>query len=424
MESKSALSWMLLSAWVLSAASGVSVTIRAAPGQTVSLPCRAPSNTDIIVVEWTRPDLEPEYVLMYKDGWSDPDHQHQAFKGRVELEDREMKDGDVSMILKNVTSSDTGTYECRVVLGKTNRRKRATLLTEPISTIYLKVQSGRTEETGDEEGGDEGQWIALRAVGSGPAPRRNPTLHIKTAGTPRARQWHTSSFSLHAPWTEMSAVTPVLLGGTFVSLWFLVSSTDVPVTIRAAPGQTVSLPCRAPSNTDIIVVEWTRPGLEPEYVFLYRDGWSVPENQLPSFKDRVELKDRDMKDGDVSMILKNVTSSDTGTYECRIFQRKTNRRKRATLLTEPISTIYLAVHQPGEVHSGGRSRDGGGGGNKDGEDVAGNIRRRHGLVAVALLVGVCLVSWIVMELRRHMKKRTRRAPPVEHTGGARCENIR
>ncbi|KAG7234425.1 hypothetical protein INR49_001235 [Caranx melampygus] len=75
----------------------------------------------------------------------------------------------------------------------------------------------------------------------------------------------------------MSAVTPVLLGGTFVSLWVLVSSTD-------------------------------------------------------------------------------------GTYECRIFQRKTNRRKRATLLTEPISTIYLAVHQPGEVHSGGRSRDGGGGG--------------------------------------------------------------
>uniref|UniRef100_A0A3B4WI72 Ig-like domain-containing protein n=1 Tax=Seriola lalandi dorsalis TaxID=1841481 RepID=A0A3B4WI72_SERLL len=101
-------------------------------------------------------------------------------------------------------------------------------------------------------------------------------------------------------------------------------------------------------STNIIVVEWSRPELETEYVFMFRDGRSVPEHQHPSFQNRVVLKDRLMKDGDVSIKLKNVTINDTGTYECRVFQRRTNRRKRANLKTKRISTIYLDVHQSGE----------------------------------------------------------------------------
>ncbi|KAG7233010.1 hypothetical protein INR49_007759 [Caranx melampygus] len=71
-----------------------------------------------------------------------------------------MKDGDVSMILKDVINGDAGTYECHVFQGTTKRRKRATFNTEPISTIHLEVQSGVTggrgdKETGDKEGGDK-----------------------------------------------------------------------------------------------------------------------------------------------------------------------------------------------------------------------------------------------------------------------------
>ncbi|CAI5660051.1 unnamed protein product [Oreochromis niloticus] len=49
-----------------------------------------------------------------------------------------MKDGDVSLILKNVTINDVGSYECRVKTGN-NRRKRADLSGDPISIIYLSV---------------------------------------------------------------------------------------------------------------------------------------------------------------------------------------------------------------------------------------------------------------------------------------------
>uniref|UniRef100_UPI0009B2E6AB selection and upkeep of intraepithelial T-cells protein 4-like n=1 Tax=Monopterus albus TaxID=43700 RepID=UPI0009B2E6AB len=133
--------------------------IPAKPGDNITLSCRAPSSTNIIVVEWSRTDLEPQYVFMYRDGRPVLESQHESFKDRVELEDSEMKDGDVSLVLRNVTINDSGTYECRVVLGKTTRRKRSYLNNEPISTIYLDVKlgstGGRTGEGGAKEGGDE-----------------------------------------------------------------------------------------------------------------------------------------------------------------------------------------------------------------------------------------------------------------------------
>uniref|UniRef100_A0A3Q0SSB6 Ig-like domain-containing protein n=1 Tax=Amphilophus citrinellus TaxID=61819 RepID=A0A3Q0SSB6_AMPCI len=117
--------------------------------------------------------------------------------------------------------------------------------------------------------------------------------------------------------------------------------------IPAESGRNVTLPCRAPnSNISIIVTEWSRADLEKEYVLLYRDEQFDPDYQHPSFKDRVDLQDRQMKDGDVSVILKNVTVNDTGTYECRVFQRGKNRGKRAHLMTAPISIIYLRVVDP------------------------------------------------------------------------------
>ena len=115
--------------------------VTAHPGDDVILPCQA-NDSSIIAVEWTRPDLEPpKYVLYCSDGHCDPTHQHPSFKDRVDLVDRELKDGDVSLILKNVSSIDNGTYECRVKLDSSRRKKRAIIDSEPIRTIRLQVQN-------------------------------------------------------------------------------------------------------------------------------------------------------------------------------------------------------------------------------------------------------------------------------------------
>uniref|UniRef100_A0A668VQ54 Ig-like domain-containing protein n=1 Tax=Oreochromis aureus TaxID=47969 RepID=A0A668VQ54_OREAU len=107
----------------------------------VTLPCRAPNNNIIIVIEWSRADLGEKYVLLFRDKQLNPDQQHPSFKNRVDLRDRQMKDGDASLILKDVTTNDTGTYECRVVQGGAKRRKRAILDDKYVRCSYTKARA-------------------------------------------------------------------------------------------------------------------------------------------------------------------------------------------------------------------------------------------------------------------------------------------
>ncbi|XP_005755174.1 programmed cell death 1 ligand 1-like [Pundamilia nyererei] len=138
----------------------------------------------------------------------------------------------------------------------------------------------------------------------------------------------------------MSAATSVSLVRNVLSVCLLVSIRADQKIITAESGQAVTLPCRAPNNNNIIVVEWSRADLKSDDVFLYRDEQFDPDNQHPSFKNRVDLQDRQMKDGDVSLILKDVTINDTGTYECRVIVGETYSWK-------PISIVTLKVVPPG-----------------------------------------------------------------------------
>ncbi|XP_035771208.1 programmed cell death 1 ligand 1-like [Neolamprologus brichardi] len=154
----------------------------------------------------------------------------------------------------------------------------------------------------------------------------------------------------------MSAVTSASLCLTLLSVCLLFVSADQKIII-AVPGQTVTLPCRAPnSGNPIIAAEWSRADLEQKYVLFYRDDKLDTEEQHPSFKNRVDLQDRQMKDGGVSLILKDVTTADGGTYECCVVHEVREGRKLAVLKTEPISVIQLKVISPGQP--GGHGEDG------------------------------------------------------------------
>uniref|UniRef100_A0A3P9NAX5 Ig-like domain-containing protein n=1 Tax=Poecilia reticulata TaxID=8081 RepID=A0A3P9NAX5_POERE len=104
------------------------------PGQDAILPCEAPDSKAVIVVEWRKTDLGQEYVLQYRDEQMDPFFQHPSFRNRVDLQDRQMKAGDVSLVLKNVTTNDTGTYQCRV-------QNEGSLDRNIINTVILNVSA-------------------------------------------------------------------------------------------------------------------------------------------------------------------------------------------------------------------------------------------------------------------------------------------
>ncbi|KAL4008647.1 hypothetical protein ACER0C_002499 [Sarotherodon galilaeus] len=126
----------------------------------------------------------------------------------------------------------------------------------------------------------------------------------------------------------MSAVS-VSLGSTllFFSVFVFVSADQMNIT--AESGQDVTLPCQITNKISAVV--WSRAELEPKNVFLYQDGRFVPNNQHPSYKNRVDLRDRGMKGGDASLIVKKVTTADSGTYKCLFEIAETRSWKNITI---------------------------------------------------------------------------------------------
>ncbi|XP_035849844.1 polymeric immunoglobulin receptor-like isoform X2 [Sander lucioperca] len=247
--------------WILSlAADHPEVPEKA--GDDVTLQCQAPRDAQINMLEWSRPDLESDpYIFRFIPGESTTRNQHSSYHHRVNLSDPEMKGGDLSVVLKNVSVSDTGTYRCRVGISGGGKPKVYSTIQLIVSDLIVEVPCGD-----------------------------NATLQFKTA---------------------------------------------------------------YPSISD---VNLTRPDLKPDTIFCYNNKSLNTDDQNPSFKDRVELVDRDLKDGDVSLTLKNVNINDTGTYECHVRAAGPKRRRRATTDEKPIRTISiirLQVTEPGARGNGG-----------------------------------------------------------------------
>ncbi|XP_044198227.1 coxsackievirus and adenovirus receptor homolog [Thunnus albacares] len=121
--------------------------ITAKPGDDVTLPCWSPRGEAVILLEWSKPELKTDgYVFLYRNERSYENYQHPTVRGRVQLSDPEMKDGNVSVILKNVTINDAGTYECHVVISNPEGRD-----VETKDFIQLNV----TWAEGDKDGGDK-----------------------------------------------------------------------------------------------------------------------------------------------------------------------------------------------------------------------------------------------------------------------------
>ncbi|KAK2899427.1 hypothetical protein Q8A73_012556 [Channa argus] len=310
------------------------LNITAHPGQNITLPCQAPVSKDFIAVEWTRSDLKPsQYVFFFRNGRSDKTHQHPSFVNRVDLLDRQMKDGNLSLNLRNVNSSDHGTYECRVKEKERRRVLRGVINSEPVNVIRLTVTDSDLTPEGVNKGGPVGLGAGL-VMKDGDASVILKNVNIKDSGT------YECYVRIKGSRSELISIVHLKVK----------DSDHQQITVKT--GYDVTLQCRDPRGGDIEVLEWRRQDLE-EDVFVCRHGSMSEDLQHPSFKNRVKLRNPEMKDGEVSVILEKVKISDTGTYECYVKQSESKRWKRAVNLKDPddaelITTITMTVTDSGD----------------------------------------------------------------------------
>ncbi|XP_026181397.1 butyrophilin-like protein 2 [Mastacembelus armatus] len=161
---------------------------------------------------------------------------------------------------------------------------------------------------------------------------------------------------------------------SLLSLCFLVCVTEEPQELKVHPGQDAVLQCLTPKPTSPSLLLWVRPDLESGGYVYFRRG-TKPSHWHPSYDGRVELKDPEMKDGDISVMLKNVTFTDSGRYECQTGDGSTEDGPRL------ICTIILKVEHSG--HSGGH---------KDGGDT----HRHVGLTGGLLIFWLLLLLYLFM----------------------------
>ncbi|XP_034757129.1 butyrophilin subfamily 1 member A1-like [Etheostoma cragini] len=118
---------------------GTSQPIVAKVGDDITLPCHLKTAMDAtdLTVEWARPDLEPRFVYLRRDGVELQPEEHPLYMGRTSLSTNKLKCGDISLKLSQLKLSDAGTYKCLV--PKSGTESVVALTVGSVSSPDIKI---------------------------------------------------------------------------------------------------------------------------------------------------------------------------------------------------------------------------------------------------------------------------------------------
>ncbi|XP_063757019.1 butyrophilin-like protein 1 [Eleginops maclovinus] len=135
--------WGVLLLWIIgSVAAGDLQELKATPGDQVTLQCNSTTDAAVANLVWIRTDLPDDYIFFFRDNRPNRKYQDPRYRGRVELKDPKMNNGDVSVVMKEVSTADTGTYQCRVIPSMYRSKRSVEGLGTLVSSIQLIVSEG------------------------------------------------------------------------------------------------------------------------------------------------------------------------------------------------------------------------------------------------------------------------------------------
>ncbi|KAI3375973.1 hypothetical protein L3Q82_016506 [Scortum barcoo] len=119
-----------------------------------------------------------------------------------------------------------------------------------------------------------------------------------------------------------------------------------PQQVLAFAGEDVILPCsfNVTARNDFPTVEWSKEGLQPDVIFLYRDGCETYEMKNPDFQYRTSLIVKELKNRNVSLRISSVRLSDEGKYKCmKLWKDAPREITTVTLVVVAVSEPKLSV---------------------------------------------------------------------------------
>ncbi|CDQ84875.1 unnamed protein product [Oncorhynchus mykiss] len=132
-----------------------------------------------------------------------------------------------------------------------------------------------------------------------------------------------------------------------------------PTSIEKASSESVKLDCQfslAPVDSGPLDIEWSLLASdnqkEDKVVILY-SGDRAYEDYYPAVKGRAHFNSPDPKNGDASINLTGLKSSDTGTYQCKV-KKAPGIRSRKMLLTvmgEWVAMDYILNRRYSAIYS-------------------------------------------------------------------------
>ncbi|KAI7790223.1 uncharacterized protein LOC130550855 [Triplophysa rosa] len=229
-------------------------------GGSVLLPCSVdnPLPVDNLEVEWRRSDSQT-LIHLYQYGDIRPEAQNDDYSGRAHFFTDDIKHGNFSLLMKNVTAEDEGQYTC---------------------TVHSGQESGETVLE-----------ISLQYVGlSG--------LHIMVL------------ILCIAACGSALLFLSLIYCRTHKEEFFVKHSSRSFIPL----GDSVVLPCFIDPRllTESLKVEWRRSDSQT-LIHLYQHGAEDQQH------DRAHVFTEKIKHGDFSLQLKNVTAEDKGQYTCTVY---------------------------------------------------------------------------------------------------------
>ncbi|XP_073669907.1 uncharacterized protein [Paramisgurnus dabryanus] len=373
--------------------SGSSRSISASVGGDVTLNCSVNSHIkpeEIEEVSWKKRDKDEEIlVLLYQNNKTQSEASDERYRDRVEFFTDEIHRGNFSLRLKGVRTEDKGVYICQVFAGELSANTTVILQQLGFSVLHILVlilciaACGsallfcsliycRSNNTGfivkgsyKYNLGDSGVlpcFIDPHLIKKGlkvewrRSDLKNP-LCVYQDEDIRPESQHQDyhdrahfftediklgNFSLllknlreedkgqytckvHRKWMSVFSVNVNL---ETQSTWFIVNFTYDQV---VPPGGSVILPCfnnQPLPEEEGLKVEWRRSDSQT-LIHLYQDEDIRPDAQHQDYHDRAHFFTEDIKHGNFSLLLNNLTAEDEGEYTCTVYNEKRTSRSRS-----------------------------------------------------------------------------------------------